>query len=123
MCAFADSVSVEVGTDAHPVAVGTGVKWRRIKTDGTSINRISVSPTNIGNLPNQYPICCLDVENILPQTNIIYCDTISGLVVLSSLHDIIQLVQGRLNCLNFLFYTTQLYSNWSGDIGDSSKRE
>jgi hypothetical protein len=38
MCAFTDSVSVEVGTDAHSVAVRTGVKRRRIKTDGTSID-------------------------------------------------------------------------------------
>ena len=31
MCAFADSVSIEVGMDAHSVAVRTGVKRRRIK--------------------------------------------------------------------------------------------
>ena len=50
MCAFADSISVEVGTDAHSVAVRTGVKRRRIETDGTSIDSISVSPPKSWNL-------------------------------------------------------------------------
>ena len=47
MCAFADSVSIEV---THSVAVRTGVKRRRIETDGTSIDSISVSPPKSWNL-------------------------------------------------------------------------
>ena len=54
---FANSVPIEVGTDAHPIAVGTGVKWRAIETNCLSSHSISVSPSHIGDLPNEDPIC------------------------------------------------------------------
>ena len=62
---FLNAVTIEVGTDAHAIAVWTGVKGRRVEDDCTTINTITEMPVDVGDFPNENPISGPYVQNVL----------------------------------------------------------
>ena len=88
VCAFSCTISIEVGTDTHAIALGAGVEWRRIQTDRTAIDSVAISPADVRNLPNQNSVCDFDVEHVLSESNFVYCDSLPDDVLLDRLEDL-----------------------------------
>ena len=65
--ALPNAVSIQVGSDAHAVAVGTGVEWWGVEADCASINSISIAPADVGNLPDEYSVSGFHIEDVLPE--------------------------------------------------------
>ena len=76
MCAFTDSVSVEVCTDAHAVAVRTGVERRGVEADCATVECIAIPPTDVRNLPDEYSVGSLHIEDVLSQTDFVDHDRV-----------------------------------------------
>ena len=65
MSPFPNAIPIEVGTDAHAIAVWTGVKGWGVEDDCTTINTITEMPMDVGNFPNENPISGSYVQNVL----------------------------------------------------------
>ena len=72
MSPFPNAVPIDVGTDVHVIAVGTGVEGWGIESDCTIIDGIIIMdvPVNIKGIYN-LPICGFDISNIWAKTELI----------------------------------------------------
>ena len=71
-----DTISVEVGADAHAVAVRTGVERRGVEADRATVECITIPPTDVRNLPDEDSIGSLDIEDVLSQTDFVDHDRV-----------------------------------------------
>ena len=85
VCSFTDTISVEVGADAHAVAVRTGVKGRGVEADCATVERIAIPPTDVRNLPDEDSVGSLDIEDVLSQTDFVNHDRVLHKTLLDSL--------------------------------------
>ena len=83
---LADTIAIEVGPDTHSVPMGTGVKWRAVETDSLALHSIPIPPPHVGNLPNEDPICGLDIKHIVPLADFVYGYGVAGHTLLHALH-------------------------------------
>ena len=70
MSPFLNAVTIEVGTDAHAIAVGTGVERWGIESDCTIIDGIIIMDMPV-NIKGILPICGFDISNIWAKTELI----------------------------------------------------
>ena len=106
VCSFTDTISVEVGADAHAVAVRTGVKGRGVEADCATVERIAIPPTDVRNLPDEDSVGSLDIEDVLSQTDFVDHDRVLCKTLLHRLEVLADFEELRLVALHFLSHDT-----------------
>ena len=88
MSAFPNAVSIQVGSDAHAVAVGTSVEWWGVEADCASINSISIASADVGDLPDEYSVSGFHIEDVLLKADFINGNGVASQAVLHGLEQL-----------------------------------